>query len=161
MIKLDMTENFSYDLLAKQADALSEGQTYLISTLGNISALLFDTMEDISWAGFYLVRQNVLHLGPFQGKAACVEIQISKGVCGTAVSTDKAQIVRNVHEFPGHIACDSETNSEIVLPIHHHGEVAAVLDIDSKSIGRFSEKDGEGLMKLITIIEKIWRPELL
>lgn len=142
-----------YSLCAKQVAALLEGEPGWLPALANASALLFDVMPDVSWVGFYLVDGDGLVLGPFQGKPACIRIPAGKGVCGTAMAQDHAQVVQNVHEFPGHIACDSATNSEIVLPIHSRGAVAAVLDIDSTTIGRFTEEDAAGLAEVVRALE--------
>ena len=127
---------------------------HFIANLANASALLFDTLEDINWAGFYNMEQGRLVLGPFQGKPACIEIPLNKGVCGAAASRGETVLVKNVHEFPGHIACDSASNSEIVIPIRKKGAVVGVLDIDSPSIGRFTEDDKEGLERFVKILER-------
>lgn len=144
-----------YDLLSKQMEALAEESNEYIPVMANASALIFQTLEDLNWAGFYTVHGEELILGPFQGKVACVRIAKGKGVCGTSWEKDEVQLVPNVHEFPGHIACDSASNSEIVIPIHKNGEVFAVLDIDSPSFDRFSEEDREGLIKFVDTLEKI------
>ena len=112
-------------------------------------------MDGINWVGFYKMEDGALVLGPFQGKPACIRIAVGRGVCGTAVAEDRVQLVYNVHDFPGHIACDSASNSEIVLPIHVNGKIWGVLDIDSPEIGRFTEEDKMGLLKVTAIIEKI------
>lgn len=125
-----------------------------IANLSNASALLWLLIEDINWVGFYLMKNGSLKLGPFQGKPACVDIAVGKGVCGTAVETKEVQLVENVHDFPGHIACDSNSNSEIVLPIIVGGEVVAVLDIDSPIVNRFNEDDKNGLIKIINNLVK-------
>lgn len=143
-----------YQMLAAQADALISDETDFIANLANISALLFNEMADLNWAGFYLMKQNQLVLGPFQGKPACVRIDIGKGVCGTAVATGEIQVVPDVHQFAGHIACDSASNSEIVLPLRHRGEIIGVLDIDSPSFSRFDQADAEGLSLLIDVLER-------
>ena len=141
-----------YRLLAKQVEA---GKTeYLLSFLCNVAALISDSMDDLNWAGFYFVKDGKLILGPFQGKVACVEIAKGKGVCGTAWEKDETMLVLDVHRFPGHIACDSASNSEIVIPIHKDGEVVAVLDIDSPLLERFKEEDREGLENIARIIEE-------
>ena len=141
-----------YDLLAKQVEA---GKTeYLLSFLCNVTALLNDSMDDLNWAGFYFVKDDRLILGPFQGKVACVEIANGKGVCGTAWEKDETTVVPDVHQFPGHIACDSASNSEIVIPLHKDGKTIGVLDIDSPLFERFSEEDKEGLQKIARIIEE-------
>ena len=134
-----------YDLMNRQLESLSEGVGWDITILANASALIWESLEDINWAGFYILRGGRLELGPFQGKTACTVIEEGKGVCGAAVAEDAAQLVRNVHEFPGHIACDSASNSEIVVPLHTGGEIFGVLDIDSPALGRFTEADREGL----------------
>lgn len=131
----------------------------LLTTLANASALLNEYLDDVSWVGFYIMHDGVLRLGPFQGKSACVRIPVGRGVCGTAVSEDKTQLVCNVHEFPGHIACDSGSNSEIVIPIHFMGEIVAVLDIDSYKIARFKDSDKTLLEESVKIIEEVWSKE--
>lgn len=135
--------------------ALADGVDYNMSNLANASALIWDQLDDINWAGFYIMDDGLLKLGPFQGKVACTRIQIGKGVCGTAASEDSTQLVYDVHQFPGHIACDSASNSEIVVPLHKNGEIYGVLDIDSPSIGRFTEEDREGLEALAKVIEEV------
>ena len=146
-----------YEMIRKQAESLAEESADFIPVMANVSALLFYTLPDINWAGFYLVKENSLLLGPFQGKVACVRIAKGRGVCGTAWAEDTVQLVPDVHAFPGHIACDSASRSEIVIPIHHQGKVAAVLDIDSPLSGRFSEEDKEGLAALAEMLEDIIR----
>lgn len=149
-----------YPLLAEQLKALTDDEPHAIPNLANCSALLFYALKDINWAGFYLTETNentgkeYLLLGPFQGKTACIRIPSGRGVCGTALATGEIQLVKNVHEFPGHIACDSASNSEIVLPIHKDDKVVGVLDIDSPILARFDEEDKEGLQKLVEILEK-------
>ena len=142
-----------YKLLARQLEALIEDTEWSISMLANASALIWDALEDINWAGFYIMRNGRLELGPFQGKVACVSIDIGKGVCGTAVMEDKTQLVPDVHKFPGHIACDSASNSEIVIPVHSGGIIYGVLDLDSPFKDRFSEDDRKGLETLVKVIE--------
>ena len=142
-----------YDLLTEQLRSLTSQDTNFVPALSNASALLWEAMEDINWAGFYIVRKGQLVLGPFQGKVACIHIQRGKGVCGTAWETDEVQLVPDVHAFPSHIACDSASNSEIVVPIHSGEEIVAVLDIDSPSLGRFTQKDRSGLIKFVSAIE--------
>ena len=144
-----------YRLLAQQIRALAEDEPNYIPVLSNASALLDESMDDINWAGFYLMNKGSLMLGPFQGKVACIRIKVGKGVCGTAVAEDATQLVRNVHEFPGHIACDSASNSEIVVPIHVGGRIVGVLDIDSPSLGRFSESDKQGLELFVKTLEEV------
>ena len=144
-----------YDLMCRQLESLSEGVTWDITVLSNAAALLWDSLDDIKWAGFYLMKDGKLCLGPFQGKPACTVIEVGNGVCGTAVAEDTTQLVKNVHEFPGHIACDSASNSEIVIPIHAGDAVYGVLDIDSPKLERFSEEDRKGLESFIYILESI------
>ena len=147
----------NYSLISKEIEALTSDVSDLIANLSNVSALLNTELTDINWVGFYLLKDDKLILGPFQGKPACVTISVGKGVCGTAVSTDSLQLVKDVHAFPGHIACDSASNSEIVLPLHDKsGKVVAVLDIDSPTLGRFSEADGDGILLLQPILEDIF-----
>ena len=145
----------NYDLVEKQLAALVEGVPYEVANLANASALLWQEMPDINWVGFYKMTDGALVLGPFQGKPACIRIGVGRGVCGTAVAEDKIQLVRNVHDFPGHIACDSASNSEIVLPIHVRGKIWGVLDIDSPYVGRFTEEDRAGLEKIVAVLEGV------
>lgn len=144
-----------YHRLTKQAVALLESETDLVANLSNLSALLNLELEDLNWVGFYLMKEGELVLGPFQGKPACVRIPVGRGVCGTAVEQNQVQRVYDVHQFEGHIACDAESNSEIVIPFSIGGEIVGVLDIDSPKIGRFSEVDEEGLVFLMTEVEKL------
>ncbi len=146
-----------YQTLNKQLIALVHGVPHRIANLANAAALLFHTMEEINWAGFYLLENDILVLGPFQGKHACIEIPVGRGVCGTAVAEDKTQLVHDVHQFPGHIACDSASNSELVIPIHAEGQGVGVLDIDSPRTGRFTEEDRTGLEGFVRILEaEVW-----
>ncbi|CAH6781230.1 free methionine-(R)-sulfoxide reductase [Vibrio chagasii] len=144
-----------YHRLTKQAVALIESETDMIANLSNISALLSMELDDLNWAGFYLMKGDELVLGPFQGKPACVRIPVGRGVCGTAVSTNTVQRIYDVHEFEGHIACDAASNSEIVIPFTIDGKIAGVLDIDSPNVGRFSEIDEEGLTFFMAEVEKL------
>lgn len=144
-----------YTMVAAQLSALTEGIPYETANLANASALLWQEMPDINWAGFYKMEAGKLILGPFQGKPACIVIPVGKGVCGTAVAEDAIQLVPDVHAFPGHIACDCASRSEIVLPIHKDGTVWGVLDIDSPYEGRFTEADRDGLMKVVEILERV------
>ncbi len=144
-----------YKLIREQAKALSEDVPWDITLYANISALLYESLTDINWVGFCLMRNKELVLGPFQGKPACTRIPVGKGVCGTAVLEDRIIRVEDVHAFPGHIACDSASASEIVLPIRRNGEVIGVLDIDSPVLGRFSESDEKGLQEIVKVIEDI------
>lgn len=147
-------KNESYELLCSQLEALLDNETNLIANLSNTSALLNQGLKDINWVGFYLLDNNVLHLGPFQGKVACMHILVGKGVCGTAVTKDQTILVENVHKFQGHIACDSASNSEIVIPIHRGGQILGVLDIDSPSVSRFDSTDKVYLERIVAILEK-------
>ena len=144
-----------YKLLNSQLKSLTEDIPYETANLANASALLWEHLEDINWAGFYKMQDGKLILGPFQGKTACIVIPVGKGVCGTAVAEDKTLLVYDVHQFPGHIACDCASNSEIVVPIRVNGEIWGVLDIDSPSIGRFSEADKAGLEEFAHILEGV------
>ena len=150
-----MNRDVNYNFVAQRLVALTDGIPYETANLANASALLWQYLPEINWVGFYKMTDGLLVLGPFQGKTACVKIQVGRGVCGTAVAEDKVQLVYDVHDFPGHIACDSASNSEIVLPIHVNGEVWGVLDIDSPYVGRFTEEDQKGLEKIVTILERI------
>jgi len=150
-----MKEQTDYAALAAQLAALTEDVPYEISNLSNASALLWENLPDINWAGFYKMEDGVLVLYPFQGKPACIRIPVGRGVCGTAVAEDRAQLVYDVHRFPGHIACDCASNSEIVLPIHVKGEIWGVLDIDSPIVGRFTEADKIGLEQFVAVLEKV------
>ena len=143
-----------YELIVKQTDAILEEETWAISVMANTAALLIEMLEQVNWAGFYLVRDVTLHLGPFRGKPACMKIAKGKGVCGTAWEKDDTQLVPDVHAFPGHIACDGASRSEIVIPIHKDGEVAAVLDIDSPVPGRFTMEDQQGLEEVVRLLER-------
>ena len=143
-----------YQILNTALAGLIDGVPHKTANLANASALLWQMLEDINWAGFYLTEGEKLVLGPFQGKPACIEIPFGKGVCGTAAAEKKTQLVKNVHAFPGHIACDCASNSEIVVPIFRDGEVAAVLDIDSPVFGRFTEADQAGLEAFAKILEE-------
>ena len=142
-----------YKELILQLKALTEGVPYPTANLANASALLWQHLENINWAGFYIMKQGALVLGPFQGKPACIRIPVGKGVCGTAVAEDRTQLVADVHQFPGHIACDGASNSEIVVPIHKDGQVWGVLDIDSPLFGRFTTDDREGLENFVKALE--------
>ncbi len=150
-----MNWDVNYHFVAQRLVARTDGIPYEIANLANASAILWQYLPDINWAGFYKMTDGILVLGPFQGKPACVKIPVGQGVCGTAVAQDKIQLVRDVHDFPGHIACDSASNSEIVLPIHKDGKVWGVLDIDSPFAGRFTQEDQKGLERIVEIIEKL------
>jgi GAF domain-containing protein len=142
-----------YKTLISSVKAVTSECPNLISNLANVSALIWEYMDDLNWAGFYLMENGKLVLGPFQGKVACTEIEIGSGVCGTAVATGKTQLVPNVHEFSGHIACDSASNSEIVIPLRKNGEIFGVLDIDSPTLERFTEEDKDHLEELVRILQ--------
>ena len=149
-----MNETVNYQLVCRQLSALVEGIPYETANLANASALLWQELPGINWVGFYKMMDGALVLGPFQGKPACIRIPVGRGVCGTAVAEDQVQLVYNVHDFPGHIACDCASNSEIVLPIRVNGEIWGVLDIDSPHIGRFTEADKAGLEQVVAVLEK-------
>lgn len=141
-----------YSLLHAQLRALLDGSSYPISDLANASALLYQALTDINWAGFYLMKDGKLVLGPFQGKPACIEIPLGKGVCGSAAEQKKTLRVPNVHLFQGHIACDSASNSEIVIPLIVNEELIGVIDIDSPVFDRFTEEDQQGLEAFADIL---------
>ncbi|MBR4040141.1 MAG: GAF domain-containing protein [Clostridia bacterium] len=143
-----------YEMMTGQIRALTDGISHPISNLANTAALLWQGMPDINWCGFYLMDKGALMLGPFCGLPACIRIPLGRGVCGTAAQMDETQRVYDVHQFPGHIACDSASNSEIVIPIHFGGRVIGVLDIDSPLTGRFDETDQEKLSQLVRYLEK-------
>ena len=145
----------NYDLLNAQLVALTDGIPYETANLANAAALLWEYLPDINWAGFYKMTDGMLVLGPFQGKTACIVIPVGRGVCGTAVAENATQLVYDVHQFPGHIACDCASNSEIVVPVHVNGQIWGVLDIDSPSIGRFTEADREGLESFVKVLEQV------
>ena len=147
--------NRYYLELSAKLTALMEGVPYQTANLANAAALLWQELEDINWVGFYQLHQSKLVLGPFQGKPACIEIPVGKGVCGRAAAENKVQRVEDVHAFPGHIACDSASNSEIVLPLYCRGEIWGVLDIDSPSLGRFTREDAQGLEEISAIISNM------
>ncbi|WP_100657364.1 GAF domain-containing protein [Alteromonas flava] len=146
--------NVDYKLLAEQVKALTAGEKDTVANMANVSALLFNQLPDLNWAGFYRVIDGELVLGPFQGQPACIRIPMGKGVCGTAASTQQTQVVEDVHQFEGHIACDAASNSEIVIPVFQNGQVIAVLDIDSPKFARFNAEDAEGLQTIVTLFEE-------
>ena len=143
-----------YTQMNAQLDALTKAIPYKIANLANASALLYQTMEDLTWAGFYLMEDGQLVLGPFQGKTACIVIPVGKGVCGTAAARNQTMLVMDVHRFPGHIACDGASNSEIVVPIRKNGAVIGVLDLDSPKFSRFTGEDQAGLEEFVRILEE-------
>ena len=144
-----------YSLMRRQLSALLEGCPLPLPALSNCAALLWHSLADINWAGFYLSCGDTLVLGPFQGKPACIRIPLGKGVCGTAAARDALQLVANVHEFPGHIACDGASNSEIVLPLYRQDCLWGVLDLDSPVFGRFTPEDQQGLELVCRTIEAL------
>jgi L-methionine (R)-S-oxide reductase len=143
-----------YEQIGLQLRALLDGEHDLIANAANFSAVIFHALPDLNWAGFYFLKGDELVLGPFQGQPACVRIKIGAGVCGTAAKLGETVVVENVHEFPGHIACDSASNSEIVVPLIKNGELIGVLDLDSPLVGRFDEADATGLNHLIRIFSQ-------
>lgn len=156
-ITADLPKNELYAQLAQELQALIAGEPDFIANLANAAALLFHAMPDLNWAGFYLLRQGLaggdeLVVGPFQGKPACVRIAIGKGVCGTAAAQRRSVIVTDVNQFPGHIACDTASNSEIVVPMIRQGALLGVLDIDSPRLARFDEQDRDGLEQFVAIL---------
>ena len=144
------------NLIYEQIKTITENEKDLIANLSNISACLNENLTDINWVGFYLMKEGELVLGPFQGKVACIRIPVGKGVCGSAVRERKILRIDDVHQFKGHIACDSASNSEIVLPIYKHDEIVAVLDIDSPSFNRFSEEDEKTLNEITDYISELF-----
>ena len=143
-----------YETLIAQVKALTEGIPYPIANLANTAAAIWENLDKLNWAGFYLMEDGALVLGPFQGKPACIRIPVGKGVCGTAVQENRTIRVEDVHQFPGHIACDSASNSEIVVPIYKNGEIYGVLDLDSPYFARFTEEDQAGLEAVVQVLEK-------
>lgn len=151
-----MEQKTDYAALAAELSALIGGVPYETANLANAAALLWERLPEINWAGFYKMEGGKLVLGPFQGKPACIVIPIGRGVCGTAAAENRTHLVYDVHEFPGHIACDCASNSEIVVPIRVGGEIWGVLDIDSPKIGRFTDEDKNGLEHFVSVLEKIF-----
>ena len=143
-----------YTMILKQAGEILDAEPWYVAAMSNLSALLASSLDRLNWAGFYLVKNGELIVGPFQGKPACIRIPVTKGVCGAAVRTGEIQVVPDVHLFPGHIACDSASESEIVIPIRREGQIAAVLDIDSIVKDRFSAADAEGLEAFVRLMEE-------
>ena len=141
-----------YGTLNAQLSVLVGGVPDRIANLANAAALLYHSLDGLNWAGFYLLEGDALVLGPFQGRPACIEIPVGRGVCGTAVAEGRTQLVPDVHQFPGHIACDSASNSEIVVPIRADGKIVGVLDLDSPHLGRFTEEDQAGLEEFVRIL---------
>lgn len=149
-------KNAFYLRLQQQVSALIEGEPDAIANMANISALLNLELEGINWVGFYILRGDTLVLGPFQGKPACIRIPVGRGVCGTAAAENATQLVADVHQFAGHIACDAASNSEVVIPVRHQGRVVAVLDIDSPLFSRFDTNDAAGLEGIVAMLERGW-----
>lgn len=147
-------QQLDYSLLNRQLDGLLSGEQDLIANLSNASAFINQFLPNINWVGFYLIKNNALKLGPFQGLPACVDIEIGKGVCGTAVAEKQSQLVEDVNQFPGHIACDANSQSEIVIPIYYNKEIIGALDIDAPVKSRFNQTDLEGLELLVKTLEK-------
>ena len=143
-----------YGTFIRQAGEILDAEPWYVAAMSNLSALIMNTFDRLNWAGFYIVKGGDLVVGPFQGKPACIRIPVSKGVCGTAVRLDETQVVPDVHLFPGHIACDSASESEIVIPIHDGGRIAAVLDIDSTVKDRFSAEDAGCLQEFTRMLEQ-------
>lgn len=146
-----------YDGLATQLDALIGDETDRIANLANAAALIWHTVPGLNWAGFYLRRGEELVLGPFQGKPACIRIALGTGVCGTAAARNATVRVEDVHAFPGHIACDGDSMSELVVPMRDAGQVVAVLDLDSPTRGRFTDNDAAGVERLVSVLERAWQ----
>jgi len=146
------TKEEMYEDLLRQARGLLEGERDLIANTANLSALIWQVVPDLNWAGFYFMRGGELVLGPFQGKPACVRIAVAKGVCGTAVATRSTMLVEDVHAFPGHIACDAASNSELVVPMISNGQVVGVLDLDSPQLRRFDGVDQRGVEQLVAFL---------
>ncbi len=141
-----------YAAFNRQLEAVLHGERDWVCNLAQMSALLMQTLPDLNWAGFYLLKNGELVLGPFQGKVACVRIALGKGVCGTAAARRESVVVANVHDFPGHIACDSASNSEVVVPLLHRGQLLGVLDLDSPTLNRFDAEDARGLEQSVQIL---------
>jgi len=142
-----------YDLLCDQLASLAEEESWYVPLMANASALLYETLPRLNWAGFYLARGEELVLGPFQGKTACIRIAKGRGVCGAAWERNATQRVADVHQFPGHIACDGASNAEIVVPLRKGGKVAAVMDLDSPDLNRFTDADQQGLEAFARVLE--------
>jgi len=143
-----------YAELVRETTGLLGGENDFIAGAANFSALVFHSLPDLNWAGFYLLKGEELVLGPFQGKPACVRIEVGKGVCGTAASLQETVIVANVHEFPGHIACDAASNSEMVVPLIYNGSLLGVFDLDSPLIGRFDQDDALGISEMLAVLSR-------
>lgn len=149
-----MNKSEFYQSILGQVKAIISDESDLIANMANISAILFNAYDDVNWAGFYRMLDGELVLGPFQGQVACIRIPVGRGVCGTAVSSQKTQLVADVHQFSGHIACDALSNSEIVIPVFANNEVIAVLDIDSVTYDRFDDEDQQGLEAIVAVLQQ-------
>ncbi len=149
-----LSKDVFYSLLYRQAEALLRDETDLIANMANLSALLFTALDNVNWVGFYRLLNDILILGPFQGNPACVRIKVGQGVCGTSVARQETLIVPDVHRFDGHIACDSASNSEIVIPLLIKDQVIGVLDIDSPQYNRFDRRDQHELQKIVELLLK-------
>lgn len=147
-----MAFDVDYKLMVDQMQTLIEGCPLPLPALSNCAALLWETLPEINWAGFYLLKKDTLYLGPFQGKVACTVIPLGRGVCGTAAATQQIQLVPDVHAFPGHIACDGASNAEIVLPMMVNGQLVGVMDIDSPRLNRFAQADADGLAAVCCVL---------
>ncbi|MBJ7525978.1 MAG: GAF domain-containing protein [Sphingomonadaceae bacterium] len=146
------TKSEVYAEMVRSADALTSGEPDAVANMANIAALLWEYLPDVNWTGFYRVVDGELVLGPFQGKAACIRIPFGKGVCGTAAQSGETQLVEDVHAFPGHIACDANSASELVVPVRRNGTVIAVIDLDSPTLNRFDAEDAQGVERLARMI---------
>jgi GAF domain-containing protein len=146
------TKSEVYAEMVRSADALTSGEPDAVANMANIAALLWEYLPDVNWTGFYRVVDGELVLGPFQGKAACIRIPFGKGVCGTAAQSGATQLVEDVHAFPGHIACDANSASELVVPVRRNGTVIAVIDLDSPTLNRFDAEDAKGVERLARMI---------
>ena len=148
----DTPKSEVYRLLAEAADALTAGEADAVANMANISALLWEFLPDVNWAGFYRVVDGELVLGPFAGRPACIRIPLGTGVCGAAAATGQTQLVDDVHAYPGHIACDAQTRSELVVPVMSGGQVTAVIDLDSPKLSRFDDEDRQGIERLARLL---------
>lgn len=154
MVYTNVDKTDFYQSMLGQVEAIIAGENDMIANMANISAILFNAFDDVNWAGFYRMVDNELVLGPFQGQVACIRIPVGRGVCGTAVSEKRIQLVADVHNFAGHIACDAASNSEVVIPVYYQDEIIAVLDIDSVSIDYFDQQDTKGLQAIVHAFEQ-------
>ncbi len=155
-----MKIEIDYNALFESVSALIDPNDWIISNMANVSSAVFGSINDLNWAGFYIMRNGRLELGPFIGQPACVKIPVGNGVCGTAAALKSTMLVPDVHQFPGHIACDENSQSEIVVPIKYRGNVVAVIDIDSPVKNRFGEKEQLFFEKLAKEIEKVWQEDI-